>query len=315
MIHVSRTEPPPSALTGANSAGARELEKAIEHYASNTTKNTPFKGYSAYKLDPVKGALNALFRNKCAYCEMDYGGAPLDVEHFRPKGAVVELHPHTFKQIDAPKVNKPGYFWLAANWSNLLPCCIDCNRPRTQQFTDSVDEVSGKSNYFPVAAGSGRSLHPNTDPEALEKRLLIHPCIDDPSRHLEFARKGTIRPRMTSNGPDVKGQASIEVYGLQRDLLVRKREATLIGLRNRILDVKIALRDIGRDSNDLRAKSQMRRAINEIRSQYLGPDRPFLGMCRQEVRAGLFTEKLLPKLLVHLNAGQLPVTGPAVQAG
>lgn len=177
----------------------------------------------------------------------------------------------------------------------------------------SVDEVSGKSNYFPLMAGTARALLPETDPEALEQRLLLHPCIDDPIRHLEFARKGTIRPKSDAGCIDVKGQASIEVYGLQRDPLVRKREATLIGLRNRIRDVKVALRDLSRDAEDLGAKRRFHSAIQEILTLYLGPDRPFLGMCRQEVRTGLFTGKLSPEVLRHLYPGRLAVATPPIK--
>ena len=310
MIHVPRTTAAPTALTAAKSAGVKELAKVLKHYASDTTKNKPFTGYGAYKLDPVKSALNALFRNKCAYCEIDYGGAPMDVEHFRPKGAVVELDPLTFRQIHASFVTKPGYYWLAATWSNLLPCCIDCNRPRSQLFLGGIDEVSGKSNYFPLVAGTGRALVPETDPEVIEQRLLLHPCVDDPGKHLEFARKGTIRAKSVAAGIDIKGLASIEVYGLQRDPLVRKREATLIGLRNRIRDVKLALRDLSHNAADAAAKRRFRSALQEILTLYLRPDRPFLGMCRQEVRTGLFTGTMSPELLKQLHPSQLAAAAP-----
>ncbi|MEF9674035.1 hypothetical protein QNM99_25505 [Pseudomonas sp. PCH446] len=44
----------------------------------------------------------------------------MDVEHYRPKGAVSEDASH------------PGYWWVAMDWDNLLPSCIDCNRKRKQ---------------------------------------------------------------------------------------------------------------------------------------------------------------------------------------
>src|SRR5690606_19607561 len=67
---------------------------------------------------------------KCAFCEqhilsISYG----DVEHFRPKGG--------YKQNYKDSLHKPGYYWLAYDWDNLLFCCQKCN----QRY---------KKNYFPL---------------------------------------------------------------------------------------------------------------------------------------------------------------------
>lgn len=56
---------------------------------------------------------------------MDYGGAPLDVEHFRPKSEIDEVDPATFRPVPGRAPTAPGYYWLAAAWSNLLPSCIE----------------------------------------------------------------------------------------------------------------------------------------------------------------------------------------------
>jgi uncharacterized protein (TIGR02646 family) len=302
VIKVPRTVGAPKELT---TLGAAELQKTLEHYSNAQAKSTPFGDYKAYKHPSVKAALNALFRNKCAYCEMDYGGAPLDVEHFRPKSAVVELDPLTFKILTKPATVKPAYFWLAAEWTNLLPSCIDCNRPRTQEFPDAEDAVSGKSNYFPVVTGTARSLDPKADSESNEKRLLLDPCRDDPQQHLEFSRKGTIRAKDTPTGPDPMGLASIEVYGLQRDPLVRKREATQTALRLRMFDVKRAARRLIINPQDKDAKGALKRGIAEIEKVYLADDKPFLAMCRQTVREGLASGPRAQPVLAQAGQGQL----------
>ena len=47
----------------------------------------------------MKRRLDLLFHGKCAYCETFYSAsAPVDVEHYRPKGAVSEDPSH------------PGYY-------------------------------------------------------------------------------------------------------------------------------------------------------------------------------------------------------------
>lgn len=282
MIHVPRPEAL-AVLSGAASPGGLERHKVLKHYRGRATKRTPFNGYAAYKLPAVKTTLMMAFRNKCGYCEMDYGGAPLDVEHFRPKSAVVELDLATLKPRAQARVDKPGYFWLAAEWTNLLVSCIDCNRPRKQPFADEVDEVTGKSNYFPVAGGV-RCLDPTKDCEATEQRLLLDPCRDFPEEHLEFGLGGTIRPKEGAGGADPKGEASIAVYGLQRIPLVRKREEHLIKLRFYLEQLIRVRGELSKAPTDQRLRREWAEMLAGVRTNFLAPDKPFLSMCRQVVR-------------------------------
>ena len=121
------------------------------------------------------------------------------------------------------KGGRPGYYWPAAAWSNLLPSCIDCNRKRTKEFTDGTTGVSGKANLFPVADESRRWRSHRA--KNREEPLLLNPCDDDPEQHLEFLDKGLVRPALDAGGtPSRKGEASIEVYGLTRQDLVEQRE-------------------------------------------------------------------------------------------
>ncbi|GJG94334.1 hypothetical protein [Cupriavidus pauculus] len=302
MIKVPRNVDAPADLV---KLAAVELAASIAHYSDPANKETAFEGYKAYKHKSVKAALSKLFNDKCAYCEMDYGGAPLDVEHFRPKSAVVELHPTTFKTVKKAPVIKPGYYWLAADWSNLLPSCIDCNRPRTQTFADEADAVSGKSNYFPLVHGTARPLDRDIDIEQQEQRLLLDPCRDDPERHLEFGRGGTIRPKSIPGGTDPKGEASIKVYGLQRDPLVRKREAIQIALRWRIYEVNRAAKTLAVDPQNVDAQRALRRVIKEIEALYLAKDKPFLAMCRQMVRQGIGAQLRAKAIAAHAEQGDV----------
>ena len=124
MIFVDRNNvAEPDVLSNPTGKGKRETASAISHYTTpNQTNSFDFKVYR----DPqVKDALISLFKGKCAYCESNflhvYSG---DVEHFRPKGEIEEVNP--------PK--KPGYFWLAADWNNLLLSCRNCNQKLTHQI-------------------------------------------------------------------------------------------------------------------------------------------------------------------------------------
>src|SRR5688572_13150422 len=83
----------------------------------NATLNCSFE-FKAYGDELLRNALNQHYGYKCAYCETFYGASqPVAVEHYRPKGEV----------IDGDERVRPGYYWLAANWENLLPSCTDCN--------------------------------------------------------------------------------------------------------------------------------------------------------------------------------------------
>jgi uncharacterized protein (TIGR02646 family) len=270
MFHVDRTAAPAS-LTGTTSKGVREMKDAIK-----AVKNGTAFEFKAYKEDDVVAALRAMFNKKCSYCEFNYAaGGPEDVEHFRPKGGVV---------IDG-KLEQPGYYWLAAEWTNLLPSCIDCNRKRTKEFTDGTTGVSGKANLFPVAIESRRwRSHRGKN---REEPLLLNPCDDQPEQHLEFLDDGLVRPALDARGkPSPKGETSIEVYGLRRQDLVEQRakkqkrvRVAIESARKFAAQAAITVDAATRAFLDEQAKDAMR----EARS-HLDKSEPFLAAARAVFR-------------------------------
>lgn len=223
MIFVDRSAVRcPASLVDPDQAGDKELTKANIHFLSVPPATGTFK-FRAYKGDDVKEALNSLFHYKCAYCEFKFGpGAPVDVEHFRPKREVAEDEAH------------PGYWWLASTWENLLPCCIDCNRKRNQKHhmdpgnpTRVTKFQSGKEATFPLSLGGHRANGPEKD-LSLEDPILINPTEQDPRQHLAWPNDlGIVVAVQHSIGEDLKGKKSIEVYGLNRLQLVKERKSEL----------------------------------------------------------------------------------------
>lgn len=298
MRRVDRSaQPVPKAFAGPDSAAARERAKALPYlidaigaFERDGTRKKAF-GYSVYKDEAGKLALEALFHGKCAYCESDYGSqAPVDIEHYRPKGGVEDDPDHW------------GYWWLAADWDNLLPSCIDCNR-RRYQVLPSPDTTSlaalraagkpiwqtGKESAFPVrpetrAYGVWKVPPPDIaarlDEElAREQPYLLDPCRDDPTEHLEFLVDaplpfGLVLPRRLAPGADtglplpaagadlnpgtvpphvsVRGAVSIQVYGLNR--------LGLVQARTRVLRQLEALRIMIADADALARKLEKARA-------------------------------------------------------
>jgi hypothetical protein len=134
----------------------------------------------------------------------------MDVEHWRPKAEVHEAN---------GTVVRHQYSFLAADWANLLPSCIDCNRERIHEvvFPDQIRRklTIGKGNRFPVQGtrAADRASLPT------ESALLLSPYWDTPEDHLEFLREGVVRSKNAS----AKAGNSIEVYALNRSGLVNER--------------------------------------------------------------------------------------------
>lgn len=165
---------------------------------------------SVYGHDNVRAALEALFHDKCAYCETKVvATSNWDVEHFRPKGEVAERNDH------------PGYYWLAYEWSNLYLSCSHCNQRRKDppRWGDPRYEVAGgKMDQFPLEDESTRALSPGDDLN-LEARLLLDPCADHPEEHLSY----TVDGQVVAVAGSRKGEVSIDVFHLQRRRLRDQR--------------------------------------------------------------------------------------------
>jgi uncharacterized protein (TIGR02646 family) len=249
----------------ANFAGERKLTKQ------------EFK-FDVYGDRELRKALEALFNNKCAYCESAFKHvSPTDVEHFRPKS---EIETGT-------KVLRPGYYWLAAEWTNLLASCIDCNRKRWHEVPGQVEEVRlGKLAQFPLSDETQRVRKGAVDAEEAA-RLLLNPCEDHPEEHLTFDDEGLIHARSNNqNLPSKKGEVSITVYALQRKYLVEARVKTLnnckllfeqlthlVTLHNGLTSQAL------RDSN----ATQIAKVRDALREMFQA-SQPYLGMLRQWVR-------------------------------
>lgn len=285
MIRVRRADVPvpPSLAT----AGLNEREKAIAHYGKPENKETSFP-FSAYKGTDVVAALNDLFHHKCAYCESSYmATSPADIEHFRPKGAIVIRGTGGEKD----KRDKPGYYWLAATWDNLLASCPDCNRARTHVFADldSDDEtpgVRGKENKFPLLDEKRRVRTPPASGEGTEarQRLLLDPCRDRPEAHLEFLPNGLIWARKTGSAYSRKGLESIQAYGLTRKELKEARRAHLLRLAEKMRGMLFHIDVLENDPGNAASELEFRTILRELRAQ-TAAEEEYAGLTRQFVRA------------------------------
>lgn len=207
---------------------------------------------------------------KCAYCETRVrGGYAGSVEHYRPKAGVVVFARRGNRKDGAgapPRRRvrtriRPGYWWLAYEWSNWLYACDRCN--------------AWKGGQFPIQ-GRRRRLRPGM--EAGEHGTIINPFVRDPAPHFGFDESGRIHG-LTRDGRD-----TIAACGLDRESLVHERARVAAGVRTLIDDYELALRS----DNEL-ARMQMLRQMHA----YCRDDAPYAGMCRYLVRAWAFLDHAL----------------------
>lgn len=200
MIRIHRPTDVPEVL---KSKGKKHAAELCDRYVADPTAGDLDPKPAIYSHKTVKIVLLKAQHDKCAFCEckvlhQQYG----DVEHFRPKKG--------YKQKEADSLGRPGYYWLAYEWSNLFISCQICN----QKF---------KKNLFPLRQPSRRARS-HYDDLSKEEPLLIDPSAEDPATHLTFHQE-FYRPMPASR----RGKATIDAFGLnemaraehRRDLLVK----------------------------------------------------------------------------------------------
>jgi uncharacterized protein (TIGR02646 family) len=189
----------------------------------------------------VKEKLLEAFNHRCGYCERRISTyAP--IEHFRPK-------------------HENGYYWLGANWSNLLVACSDCNGYKGEHF-DIIGTRAHLPSYKDWEELSERT-HISSDLLSQELPLLLHPVLDNPQEHLSFESDGTIKH--LSN----KGAYTIHLCKLndmkKRKELIRARQEIIESYRDRV-------RDLAKLLNAMEVKDMLLHLLiditNAIREKY-----------------------------------------------
>jgi uncharacterized protein (TIGR02646 family) len=244
MIRIQRTYPAPATLTSDKAQQARDkLERLAQAGQTQLTINS-----SLYGAKGVKQTLMEMQHDKCCFCEskithIAYG----DVEHFRPKKAVLEDDGHR---------RQPGYYWLAYTWENLLLSCEICNRRH-------------KRDRFPI---EGKRARRPEDALDQERPLFIDPAgPDDPETLITFTERG----RAVAVDSNRHGETTIKALNLNRDPLEEKRRKHLQFLRGWLTVKQLAER--------LQDKSEWASAIQQLEqcaradAEYAGLTRSFLG--------------------------------------
>jgi uncharacterized protein (TIGR02646 family) len=169
MIFIKKNKHPPVVkFTKAGHANNGKIKwkigrkKLIKDFKNNPR---PFNnGKYAFSFDygrrKFREKLLSIQGSKCCFCEKPlHNGA---IEHFRPKAA--------WQQATENPFNRPGYYWLAYSWDNMLISCTECN------------SSGQKGNLFPI--NGARGIYPSDC--STEDKVLINPTSEDPSICISF---------------------------------------------------------------------------------------------------------------------------------
>ncbi|MEZ4405372.1 MAG: hypothetical protein R3A52_02595 [Polyangiales bacterium] len=243
MIRVHRTAEP-AALRAGLTETAKWVSAVRADRAAFASGAKTVEFVDAIYRDPtVKGALVQAQRGKCAFCESSFDHVSYgDVEHFRPKGG--------FRQRRRGALRRPGYYWLAYAWENLLVACEVCNR-------------SFKRNWFPLEHRSPRARGPNAD-LSRERPRLVNPATEDPAAHITFHDHLAV-----AHPGDVRGRASIRAYGLNRKT-IRTRRRDFIDKLGTLLDA----------AEELPPASPKARKVRDLLRRVCDPSHEYSAMIR-----------------------------------
>ena len=244
MIKICRPADVPQILVRA---GRRKTQELCEAYDGNRreydTGDRKHKFESnVYAHRTVKEALLLAQRQKCCYCESKFSATSYGaVEHFRPKGAVL--------QRTGDDRLFPGYYWLAYDWTNLLVSCEKCN-------------TSHKGILFPLENPDDRARSHYGD-VGNEAPLFVDPCRDEPRKHLRFRGAG-VEPLTR------RGRESISGFGLRRGDLEEARWEKLEILRTLVSVVRLEEKVVEQDVGEVRG----------LLEHYQSPESEYSAMAR-----------------------------------
>ena len=133
------------------------------------------------------------------------------VEHYRPKSV---------------------YYWLAYEWSNLIPTCTKCNRKKRVQFP--LIDVSKKVTDPPLSRNKldKNKCKANGIELLNETPYVIHPEIDNPHEFLDFKlAKNKLGVEILGKDKQGRGKKTAEICDLNRlDLKLDRQEKVIDNL-------------------------------------------------------------------------------------
>lgn len=214
-----------------------------------------------YKADDVKEKLEALYHNKCAYCEQYI--EQYHVEHYRPKRGRQAKDTPYYRQHE-------GYPWLSLSWDNLLLACPVCNEKKGNKFDILAEGTPALS--IPQSDVEWKDIHNlSAQYDDIEKPLLLNPERCNPEEHLDFCRDGSIVSLSQY------GEYTIKVCDLNRKNLKDQRRRIVDKLVRKFIGILAKKRD------EESTKEKMCEAVQDFINEAYDVEEPFLLFRRKMV--------------------------------
>ena len=198
MLRLERNQEVPDVLR-VGSARRTDAEAAIRALITGGTPPSSRDFAALWSRPAVREALFGMHNGRCCYCERLRDRArESDIEHFRPKTAVSDKSPE-----------RPGYWWLAYEWTNLLFACKTCN----EEY---------KKTHFPIRGERAMAPDDSLDDE---EPWLLDPCTDDIEHTMVYDHVTRAKSVLIYGvGPDgERANRTTEVIGLNRPRLAQER--------------------------------------------------------------------------------------------
>ncbi|EON89902.1 hypothetical protein [Plesiomonas shigelloides] len=224
----------------AEITGKVELARISARKAAISAKNNLWSDLSDLLAEQSSG--------KCWYCESKELRSDNPIDHFRPKGQVVECSEH------------PGYWWLAFDWSNYRYSCTYCNSRRVE-----AESAGGKHDHFPLFTPPDWNKS-NTDNNA-ERPMLLDPTNANDCKLLTFNQNGEACPNESDSSSDnfKRAKISIELYHLNHKNTTRVRKQIHQEIRQLVAATNELL-DAGADPRSLAIEANIKNLLRKIRS-------------------------------------------------
>jgi uncharacterized protein (TIGR02646 family) len=172
-------------------------KELLEAKTESTRKLTIDKNEKVWQ--EMEEVLRPLFHGKCWYSEAIDHINNYHVDHFRPKGEVLDLADNSYE----------GYWWLAFTWSNYRLACGRLN--------------SKKKSYFPVRGN--RWVISHADDLDTESPHFLDPLAKDDPGLLSFDSSGAaISTPGNGDWDKERAEVTIKYYNLNVAPLKRARK-------------------------------------------------------------------------------------------
>lgn len=280
MIHVAKPARVPAILEDVGARKRRDLEQEFlsDRGAFESGERTFEFDREIYGALEVRRTLERAQHHKCCFCERKIESG--DVEHFRPKAG--------FRQARHDRLERPGYYWLAYEWSNLYLACGKCNQ-------------RNKENLFPLCDSTMR-VHSHERAGALvnEAPIFIDPGVDDPEEFIEF-NENQPRPR----NEDSRAHQTILALELGRSFLMGERLH-----RFNTLSALLEILELSRSGRGLGPEDPTIRAITSLVANSTRDEAEFTSMNRCCIRERFGANLRMPmtgeEVLAFVAGGELP---------